>query len=63
MRFLADMGVAQSTTQRLREAGHDVTHLTELGMARLTDCEILELAGREERIVLTFDLRRLPILG
>jgi predicted nuclease of predicted toxin-antitoxin system len=56
MRFLADMGVAQSTAQRLREAGHDVAHLSELGMGRLSDREILELASREERIVLTFDL-------
>lgn len=56
MRFLADMGVAQSTAQRLREAGHDVAHLAELGMARLSDREILDLASREDRIVLTFDL-------
>jgi predicted nuclease of predicted toxin-antitoxin system len=56
MRFLADMGVAQSTAQRLREAGHDVTHLADLGLGRLADREILALASREERFVVTFDL-------
>ena len=56
MRFLADMGVAQSTAQALREAGHGVTHLSDLGLGRLSDQEILELASREDRVILTFDL-------
>ena len=56
MKFLADMGVAQSTAQALREAGHGVTHLSDLGLGRLSDQEILELATREDRVVLTFDL-------
>jgi predicted nuclease of predicted toxin-antitoxin system len=56
MRFLADMGVSRSTAQRLREGGHEVAHLSELGMGRLPDQEILDLASREDRIVLTFDL-------
>lgn len=56
MKFLADMGVAQSTAQALRESGHGVTHLSDLGLGRLSDREILELASREDRVVLTFDL-------
>ena len=30
MNILADMGVARSTVQALREAGHGVTHLADL---------------------------------
>ncbi len=56
MKFLADMGVARSTVQALREAGHEVTHLSDLGLGRLSDQEILELANREDRVVVTFDL-------
>jgi len=56
MRFLADVGISRSTAADLRRHGHDVTHLREVELHRLPDDEILEMAGREQRIVLTFDL-------
>ena len=56
MRFLADVGVSRSTSQELRQRGYDVLHLREQGLHRLPDDEILTLARREGRIVLTFDL-------
>jgi predicted nuclease of predicted toxin-antitoxin system len=56
MRFLADVGTSRSTAADLRLHGHDVIHLREVGLHRLPDNEILEMAGREQRIVLTFDL-------
>lgn len=56
MRFLSDMGVSRSTAGTLRQLGHEVIHLREEGLQRLPDDQILELARREERIILTFDL-------
>ncbi len=56
MRFVADMGVSRTTGEHLRDHGHDVIHLSEEGLHRLPDDEILGLALREQRIVLTFDL-------
>lgn len=56
MRFLADMGVASSTVQALRDRGHDASHLQEAGLGRLPDDAILEKARQENRAVLTFDL-------
>lgn len=50
------MGVSHSTVLNLRELGHDAIHLRDLGLDRLSDHEILAKAGREDRIVLTFDL-------
>jgi predicted nuclease of predicted toxin-antitoxin system len=56
MRFLADMGVSLKTVESLRVAGHHVVHLSEEGLQRFSDPEILAKAWREDRIVLTFDL-------
>ncbi len=56
MRFVTDVGVSRSTTEALRQQGHDVLHLREVGLHRLPDDEILALARREDRIILTFDL-------
>lgn len=56
MRFLADMGVSLLTVAALRAAGHDAVHLREEGLQRLADADIFAKAGREGRVVLTFDL-------
>lgn len=56
MKFLADMGVSQTTVRALRDVGHDVVHLVELGLERLNDSSILGKAREEGRTVLTFDL-------
>lgn len=56
MRFLSDVGISRSTTEELRRRGHHVLHLREEGLHRLPDDTILELAQREQRVVLTFDL-------
>ncbi len=56
MKCLADMGIAISTVQTLRKAGHDIRHLSEDGLERLSDSRILEKAGREGSIVITCDL-------
>lgn len=56
MRFLADMGVSWRVAEKLRSQGHDVDHLSDLGLARLPDAQIFKRAAAEQRVVLTFDL-------
>lgn len=56
MRFLADMGISQQVVEWLRSKGHDTVHLRDEGLQRLPNGEIFQKAGREQRIVLTFDL-------
>lgn len=56
MRFLADMGVSMSTVSVVRHLGHDITHLSEQGLMRMGDPDIVAKARREDRIVVTFDL-------
>jgi predicted nuclease of predicted toxin-antitoxin system len=56
MRFLLDMGVSLRVALHLRAAGHDAVHLREEGLQRLPNGEIFQMAHRESRCVLTFDL-------
>ena len=56
MKFLADMGISQSSVNWLRQNGNDVIHLREEGLHRATDAEIVEKATRERRAILTCDL-------
>jgi predicted nuclease of predicted toxin-antitoxin system len=56
MRFLADMGVSQRVVEWLRAGGHHAVHLREEGLQRLPNGEIFQKAGREQRVVMTFDL-------
>lgn len=55
MKLLADQDVYQSTVDFLRELGHDVICVREIGMARASDEEILEQAHNEHRLLLTKD--------
>lgn len=50
------MGVAGSTIRWLQTLGHEAKHLRDEGLQRLPDDEIFAKAGRENRVVLTFDL-------
>lgn len=63
MDFLADMGVSLRVAEWLRNQGHDVLHLREAGLQRLSDTAIFQKATRESRIVLTFDLDFAEILA
>ena len=56
MRFLADMGIAQSTINWLKSNGYDSIHLRERGLQRISDTEIVKIAKKEKRIILTCDL-------
>ena len=54
MRFLADESCDFAVVRALREAGHDVAAITEIS-PRATDEAVIEIAVREERILLTED--------
>ncbi len=56
MKFLLDMGLANSTAIFLRGRGYDAIHLREEGLQRLEDKQIIAKALQENRIVLTHDL-------
>ncbi|MDJ0635947.1 MAG: DUF5615 family PIN-like protein [Xenococcaceae cyanobacterium MO_188.B29] len=56
MKFLADMGVSPLTVKILREKGYNAIHLSEQGLMRMSDREIVAKAKLESRIILTFDL-------
>jgi predicted nuclease of predicted toxin-antitoxin system len=56
MRFLLDMGLAQSTARYLQALGHDAVHLRDQGLQRLPDVRIIQKARAEGRVILTHDL-------
>ena len=56
MRFLADMGISQTTVKWLRSEVHDAIHLRDEKLQTLEDSLIIIKARSEERIILTFDL-------
>jgi predicted nuclease of predicted toxin-antitoxin system len=56
MQFLADMGVSTRVADWLRSQGHDVVHLRDRDLQRMPNGDIFQLAGQEQRIILTFDL-------
>ncbi len=47
MKFLADMGISQSTVHWLRQLGYNAVHLREQGLQRLPDAEIVKKARTE----------------
>jgi predicted nuclease of predicted toxin-antitoxin system len=56
VKFLLDMGLAQSTAQFLRRQGYDAIHLRDQGLQRLPDHAIVAKALAEQRVILTHDL-------
>ena len=56
MKFLIDMPVTPDAAPHLRAAGHDAIHAVDLGLARSSDNELLTVARREERVIITADL-------
>jgi predicted nuclease of predicted toxin-antitoxin system len=56
MRFLVDAQLPRRIAHRLREAGYDVIHTLDLPRGnRTSDAELLDIAAREQRIVVTKD--------
>lgn len=55
MRFLVDASLPPALAGTLREAGHDAVFLAEIGSPSASDPEVIELARREKRIIITAD--------
>ncbi|MFP5318180.1 MAG: DUF5615 family PIN-like protein [Acidimicrobiia bacterium] len=55
MRFLVDQCLSPNFAVLLAEAGHDVVHVRELGMQRAGDPEVLDLARRDDRVLVSAD--------
>lgn len=54
MKFLCDEGVERHIVELLRESGHDVLYVAELSPS-ISDEEVLNLAARQESILVTSD--------
>lgn len=55
MHFLADQDVYQVTVDQLREWGHDVVTVKELGMQQASDESLLKKARETNRVLITRD--------
>ncbi len=56
MKFIADMGISQTTIKWLRDQGFNAVHVRDEMMHRAPDTEIVKKAKDENRIILTCDL-------
>jgi predicted nuclease of predicted toxin-antitoxin system len=54
-RLLLDQGLPRSTTALLTQAGWDAVHVSEIGMSRSEDADILRRARTEARVCVTLD--------
>lgn len=54
-RILLDQGLAPHAATMLREHGFDAVHVSEIGMARAEDQEILEFAMNASRVCVTLE--------
>jgi predicted nuclease of predicted toxin-antitoxin system len=55
VRFVVDANLSPRLALSLAEAGHDAVHVADLGMSRAPDMEILEVADRDDRVVVSED--------
>lgn len=56
MKFLADMPISPKTVSYVRSLGHDIYRISEKGLPKAKDSEIVDRAIKEQRIILTMDL-------
>ena len=55
MRLLIDENLSPRAARLLREAGHDATHVTEVGLGNTDDTEILDAAADGAHAIVTAD--------
>lgn len=56
MRILANENIPRSVVKVLKEKGHDIATLYDLGKSGITDNEVMETAEKEDRAILTLNL-------
>ena len=56
MRFLIDMPLSPALAAWLRDQGYDAVHVSELGLHRASDTDIMARAKEEGRTMITADL-------
>ena len=56
MKFLVDMPLSPSLARWLESRGHDAVHASARGLQRAPDSDIIALAKREGRTIVTADL-------
>lgn len=55
MKFLVDHNLSPAIAEHLREAGHEAVHTGDVGLAIADDTEILDVARRESRVIVSAD--------
>ena len=55
MKFLSDENIPRSIVVFLRKKGHNVKDIQEDGLRSLADENIIELAQKEKRVIITYD--------
>ena len=55
MKFLLDQGVPRSAVEELAKFGHETIHVSQIGMSRSSDRQILEYALTQRAAVITCD--------
>jgi predicted nuclease of predicted toxin-antitoxin system len=56
MSFLVDMPVSPEAARWLNEKGYDAVHASQIGLDRAKDKEIIDVAKKQNRIIITADL-------
>jgi predicted nuclease of predicted toxin-antitoxin system len=56
VKFLVDMPVTPGAADHLGRPGHEAVHAAPVGLATVSDPEILDVARREGRVIVTADL-------
>ena len=55
MRFLVDNALSPITAVVLRDAGHEAIHLRDVGIQAEPDSVVVEIAEREDRVIVSAD--------
>lgn len=63
MKLLIDNALSLVVASRLRQSGHDVVHVRDIGMHEADDESILLLAEKEDRVIVSADTDFGPLLS
>jgi predicted nuclease of predicted toxin-antitoxin system len=55
MRFLIDENVSWRVAELLTKAGHDAVHVRDLNAEGVDDADVMALAARDERVIISAD--------